>query len=105
MTNNSIPIVSQGIKRNLGSRRPVYDQVNNTYERYQEESILSTSAIPSSTHERWRKMNADWGTISRYVDQPRMIIEQPISVSGVQAVCSTPDILITQADDGMEVLM
>ncbi|XP_028414557.1 dystrophin-like isoform X10 [Dendronephthya gigantea] len=89
----------EDIKRNLSSRRPVYDQVNNTYERYQEESILSTTAIPSNTHEKWRKMNADWGTISRYIDQPRMIIEQPINISGVQAVCSTPDILITQADD------
>ena len=83
-----------------------YDQVNNTYERYQEESILSASAIPSLTHKKWRKMNADLGTISRYVDQAIMIIEQPISVSLVQAVCSTRDtLLITQADDVMEFLM
>ena len=78
----------------------MYDQVNNTYDKYQEESILSTSAIPSSTHEKWRKMNANWSSISRYADQPRMIVEQPIAVSGVQVVCTTPDILVTQADDG-----
>jgi hypothetical protein len=90
----------QEIKRNLANRRAVYDQVNKTYEKYQEESILSTSAIPSSTHEKWRKMNAEWGTISRYADQPRMIIEQPISITGTQMVCSTPDILVTHADDG-----
>ena len=90
----------QEIKRNLATRRPVYDEVNNTYDKYQEESILSTTAIPSSTHDKWRKMNADWGTISRHVDQPRMIVEQPISFTGTQVVCTTPDILITHADDG-----
>ena len=86
-------------------RRSVYDQVNNTYDKYQEESILSTSAIPSSTHEKWRKMNADWSTISRYAEQPRIIVEQSIAVSGVQVVCSTPDILVTQADDGRSKVM
>jgi hypothetical protein len=78
----------------------VYDSVNNTYERYQEESILSTTAIPGTTHDKWRKMNADWSTINRHIDQPRMIVEQPISFTGTQVVCSTPDILVTRADDG-----
>ena len=47
-------------------------------------------------------MNADWASISRYVDQPRIVVESAITVSpGAPVVCLTPDILVTQADDGM----
>ena len=77
----------------------MYDHVNMKYEKYQEERLLSTSAIPNSMHEKWRKMNADWGTISRFVEQPSMtIVVEKTTVS-----FATPDILVSHIDEGKQI--
>ena len=68
------------------------------YEKYQEESLLSTSAIPNSMHEKWRKMNANWEAICRIVEQPSMtIVVEKNTVS-----FATPDILVSHFDEGKQ---
>ena len=93
--------ILQEIRQNYITRQPLYDQTNNTYETYQEESILSTTAIPNSTHEKWRKMNADWHAISHYVGQPRTTITEKRFVTiETQVGPRMPDILVTRAEEG-----
>ena len=63
--------------------------------------MLSTTAVPSSTQEKWRKMNNDWDSISRHLDHPRVITETQIIVTKTTQVESKmPDILVTQVDEG-----
>ena len=90
------------MRRNFSSRQPLHDQINTTYEAYQEENMLSTTAVPNSTHEKWKLMNTDWDAISRHLrQQPRMITET-VTVSQVHVTSNMPDILVTQPEGNSE---